>query len=135
MSRRSEKLASLIRTVLAAEIDTLHDPRIAQLTSLTSVELSPDFSVATVYVTVMGEEVRGRLCLKALQHAAGHLQSALARQVTMRQCPRLHFILDESLKHEFEVLQLIDREMAALDAKSACLAQDGQSAADDQESY
>lgn len=135
MSRRSERLASLIRTVLAAEIDTLHDPRIAPVTSLTSVELSPDFSVANVYVSVMGDAVRGRLCLRALRHAAGHLQSALAGQVRMRQCPRLRFTLDESLKRGFEVLELIDREMAALDEKSACLAQSDRPDADDQETH
>lgn len=119
MSRRTEKLSSQIRRIVAHQIQTgLSDPRIAPMTSVTRVEVSRDLGYARVYVSVVGDETAGRLSLSALVHATGHIQTALARQLTLRQCPRLRFVLDESLKKSFELIQMIDREMAALNARS-----------------
>lgn len=120
MSRRTERVASLIRRIVAEQIqDGLHDPRIPSLTSVTRVEMSPDMSVADVHVSVMSSPVQAELCVQALQHAAGRIQSILAPQLTMRLCPRLRFHLDESLKRSFELTQLIDHEMEALRAREA----------------
>ncbi len=88
------------------------------MTSITRVEVSRDLGHAKVYVSVMGDETAARLSLSGLVHATGHIQTALARQLTLRQCPRLHFVNDESLKKSFELIQMIEREMAALDARS-----------------
>lgn len=119
MSRRTERLSSLIRRIVAQEIETgLSDPRIATMMSVTRVEVSRDLGYVKVYVSVMGDETAARLSFAGLEHATGHIQTALARQLTLRQCPRLRFIQDESLKKSFELIQMIEREMAALDARS-----------------
>ncbi len=119
MSRRTERLSHQIRRIVAHQIQSrLSDPRIALMTSVTRVEVSADLAHARVYVSVMGDEAAERLSLKALEHAAGRIQTALARQLTLRQCPRLRFERDESLKKSFELVQLIEREMAALEARS-----------------
>lgn len=120
MSRRTERLGHLIRRVLAGELQRgLSDPRIAPLTSITQVEISPDLSSARVHVSVMGTDAQGELCLRGLRHAAGRLQRVVAEQVRMRQTPRLTFRLDPSIKRGFQVIQLIDREMAALASREA----------------
>lgn len=118
MSRRTERLSSLIRRIVADEIQSgLADPRIAPMTSVTRVEVSADLSFAKVYVSAMASEKAERLSVEALQHATGHIQTALAGQLSLRRCPRIQFVRDESLKKSFQVIQMIEREMAALDSR------------------
>ena len=119
MSRRTERLSSQIRRIVAQQIETgLSDPRIAMMMSVTRVEVSRDLGYVKVYISVMGDETAARLSFAGLVHATGYIQTALARQLTLRQCPRLRFVRDESLKKSFELIQMIEREMAALNARS-----------------
>lgn len=112
-----------MRTILADEIQTrLNDPRIPPITSITRIEVSADFSNARVYVSVFpaGDQDEQRraserkLCLEALQSAAGHLRWVLGRELTLRKTPALEFLLDESLQCGFETVQTIDRAMREL---------------------
>ncbi len=110
MSRRVERVGSLIRTILAEAIQTrLNDPRIPPVTSITRVEVSADLSVARVFVSVLAPEPQQELCLRALCSSAGHLRWLLGRELTLRKTPALDFRLDQSLKRAFETCQLIDR--------------------------
>jgi ribosome-binding factor A len=116
VSRRTERIASLIRSILAEAIQSrLSDPRIEPLTSVTRVEVSADLSVAHVYVSVMAEDARRELSVSALQHAAGWLRSVLAQEATLRQTPQLDFRLDESVRRSFETVQQLDEMMRELD--------------------
>lgn len=115
MSRRVERVGNQIRSIVAGAIQSrLSDPRIEPMTSITRVEVSADFSVARVYVSVMASESRQKLCLQALQSSAGRLRGIVAREVTLRQIPRLDFYLDGSLQRSFETVQAIDEAMAEL---------------------
>jgi ribosome-binding factor A len=115
VSRRTERVASLVRAILAEAIQNrLSDPRIEPLTSITRVEVSADFSMAHVYVSVMAEQKRRELSLRALRHAAGRLRSLVAQEVTLRQTPQLDFQLDESVQHSFRTVQQLDRLMEEL---------------------
>ena len=115
MSRRTERVASLIRTIVAEAIQSrLSDPRIEPLTSITRVEVSADLSVAHVYVSVMAEAVRRELSVRALRHASGRLRSLVAREVSLRQVPELDFRLDESVQQSFRTVQQIDGLMEEL---------------------
>lgn len=115
-ARRIERVASLIRTILAEAIQTrLNDPRIPAITSITRVEIAADFSVARVYVSVMASDAGRRTCLRALQSSAKHLRWMLGGELSLRKTPTLDFRLDESLRHGFETVQIIERAMEALD--------------------
>jgi ribosome-binding factor A len=115
VSRRTERVASLIRTILGEAIPArLSDPRIEPLTSITRVEVSADLSVAHVYVSVMAEEAHQRLSVKALRHAAGRLRSLVAGEISLRQAPELDFRLDDSIQRSFETVQQLDRMMEEL---------------------
>ena len=120
MSRRQEKVASVVRRVVGEAIaQRLHDPRISPMTSITRVEISGDFQFARVWVSVMGTEGEQGATMAGLQHAQGRLQSLLSRALAMRQCPTLQFKLDESIKRGFETLRLIDQVMAELNQKQS----------------
>jgi ribosome-binding factor A len=112
-TRRTERVASLIRTILAEALQTsLNDPRIPAITSITRVEVSPDFALAKVYVSVYAPEKKRDLCLQALRSSAGHLRYLLGQELTLRKTPTLDFRLDDSLRRGFETVQLIDEVMA-----------------------
>ena len=110
MSRRTERIASLIRDLVADAIrNDLSDPRIEPMTSITRVEISPDLSIARIYVSVMAREARKQLTLVGLRSACGRMRSLIAPELTLRQAPRIEFHLDESLQRSMETLELIDR--------------------------
>lgn len=115
MSRRTERIGSLIRDLLAEALQNkLNDPRVPPITSITRVDVSPDLLLARVHVSVLAPESRRRLAVEALQCAAGHLRRVIGRDLTLRRTPELRFELDESVRNSFETLQAIDRAMREL---------------------
>jgi ribosome-binding factor A len=119
MSRRTEMLASLIQRELAAIIlRDLDDPRLTGFPSITRVKVSPDLSIADVYVSVMGAEPQQLLALNALRHSAGLMRAKLTQSVSLRTAPFLKFHLDERLKKELAVLEAL-RKVAAEQNSSA----------------
>lgn len=123
MSRRTERLGSTIRDELAEIIlHELDDPRLQGLPSITRVEVSEDLSVADVFVTIMGTPGQQTAALNALRHSAGMMRSKLTKALSIRQTPFLKFKLDDRLKKEIEMLELLDkisRETAEADARRA----------------
>src|SRR5436190_22406690 len=123
MSRRTEMLASTIQKELAGVImRELADPRLPTIVSITRVKVSPDLSVADVYVTVMGTPGQQTAALNALRHSAGLMRTKLAAAMTLRVAPYLKFHIDENLKKELEVQELLRKvaeENAEIDRKRA----------------
>jgi len=123
MSRRTERLGSTIQQELAQIImRELSDPRLTGMPSITRVKVSEDISVADVYITVMGTEGQQNAALNALKHSAGLMRTKLTKQMTLRVAPFLKFHIDEDLKKELalqEVLQKVAEENAELDRKRA----------------
>jgi ribosome-binding factor A len=123
MSRRTERLASTIQQELGMMIlRELSDPRLVGMPSITRVKVSEDLSIADVYVTVMGTPGQQTAALNALRHSAGLMRTRLTKDLSLRQAPFLKFHIDEQLKKELEVLELLDKvakENAELDKKRA----------------
>lgn len=120
MTRRAERIGNLIRNVVADGIRTrLSDPRIEPLTSITRVEVSPDLSVAKIFVSVYATPERREACYQALRRASGRLRSLVADEVRMRSAPRLEFKLDESIQRSFETVQALDAVLGPRAADAA----------------
>ena len=108
MSRRTEMLGSTIQRELAEMImRDLHDPRLTGLPSITRVKVSPDLSIADVYVTIMGTPGHQEAALNALKHSAGIMRTKLTKVLSIRQAPFLKFHIDEGLKKELALLDAI----------------------------
>ena len=108
MSRRTEMLGSTIQKELAQIImRELSDPRLTGMPSITRVKVSPDLSIADVYVTIMGTEGQQNAALNALKHSAGMMRTKLTKVLSLRQAPFLKFHIDENLKREIAVLDLL----------------------------
>jgi ribosome-binding factor A len=123
MSLRTDRVASTIQQELAMIIlRELADPRLVGLPSITRVKVSPDLSIADVFVTVMGTPGQQTAALNALKHSAGLMRTRLTKVLTLRTAPFLKFHLDENARKEIEMLDLL-RKVAAeneeLDRKRA----------------
>ena len=87
----------------------LNDPRLTGMPSITRVKVSPDLSIADVYLTIMGTPGQQTAALNALKHSAGLMRLKLTKQMTLRVAPYLKFHIDENLKKELAVLDLIEK--------------------------
>jgi ribosome-binding factor A len=127
MSRRTERLGSLLQQELAAIIQReLLDPRITGFPSITRVEVAEDLSVADVFVSIMGSPGQQSAALNALKHSAGMMRSTLTKILSLRQVPLIKFHIDEQLRRELEVLRLIGQvnaEKEEMEARAAKLAE------------
>ena len=92
MSERMLKVNSVLREVLAEEIERMNDERL-EMVSVTGVDTAPNLRHATVYVDVLAVEAH-QPALDALNRAAKRLQSAIARQVRLKYTPTLDFAMD-----------------------------------------
>jgi ribosome-binding factor A len=123
MSRRTERVASTIQSELAMIImHELNDPRLTGMPSITRVKVSDDLSIADVFVTIMGTPGQQTAALNALKHSAGLMRSRLTKVLTLRVAPFIKFHIDEQLKKELAVLDLlrkVSEENAELDRKRA----------------
>ena len=129
MSRRTEKVASTVHKELAQiMLRELVDPRLVGLPSITRVKVSEDLSIADVFITVMGTPGQQTAALNALKHAASLMRVKLTKQMTLRIAPFLKFHIDEDLKKELalqELLLKVRLENEELDRKRAAEAEAG----------
>ena len=104
---RAHKLADQIQRELADLLAReLRDPRVGMVT-ITSVDVSPDFSHAKVFFTLL-ERQRLEEVTAGLRRAAGFLRAQLARRIKLYTTPELRFEYDESVERGDHLSRLID---------------------------
>ncbi|MGD2115880.1 MAG: 30S ribosome-binding factor RbfA [Acidobacteriota bacterium] len=107
MSRRTDRVADLVRAELSRLIlQEMGDPRV-ELASISAVDVSPDLHHARVSVSVLGEAGR-REAVEALQGARGFLRSRLASKLQLKHTPELQFELDRGAEHSQRISQLLE---------------------------
>jgi len=110
------------QTVGRILLEQISDPRIDPAkVSVTRAEVSEDLTHAKVYVSAMGGEAEQRNALRALQHAAGHIQELVTQHVRLRFTPVLHFVPDVRFKKSLATLALIQEAMEELRADEEAL--------------
>jgi ribosome-binding factor A len=105
--KRGDRIAEMIQRKLSLLIQQeVKDPRLPAFVTISSVKVAADLGHAKVYFTVLDDtpEVTGSI----LNAAASYLRSALARTITLRTVPQLHFIYDESVEYGRKLSKLID---------------------------
>jgi len=103
LSRRTERVAEVIRHEVGQIIvSKLSDPRIGFVT-VTRVEVSPDLSVAKVFVSVLNQKGREGPTLHGLESAKRHIQKAVGEHLTLRKTPELIFRADPGVKQSIRI--------------------------------
>jgi len=96
--KRVGRVAEAVRDELAVELRGLHDPRVLGAL-VTRVEVDVDLQRAKVFVRHelgLDDMKARREMLKGLEAASGRLRRELARKLTLRAMPSLHFLYDEA---------------------------------------
>lgn len=97
----------------------IKDPRIHPMTSVVSVEVTPDLKYCRAYISVLGDEEAGKSTIGGLKSAEGYIRRELARRVNLRNTPELKFILDQSIEYGVNMSRLIDEVTKDLHQKEA----------------
>lgn len=113
-SHRLARIGEVIREVASTTIlFELKDPRVKGVT-VTRTEVAGDLQHAKVYVSVMGTEKQQQLAMYGLEHAAGFIQSKVAKQLATRFVPVIQFVLDDGIKKSVEISRILAEERAKL---------------------
>jgi ribosome-binding factor A len=120
---RRQRLQAVILEELAMVVPReVKDPRVPSLT-FTSVEVTPDGSQATVYVSMLGASQvntddpvaakaaaqKMKECIEGLQSASGFLRRHIAKVLTVRHIPTLIFKEDRGFENTIRVHDLLKK--------------------------
>ncbi|MGM9452955.1 30S ribosome-binding factor RbfA [Legionella bozemanae] len=106
--KRTDRVAEMIQRKLAQIIPKeVKDPRLTGFVTISAVKVAADLGHAKVYFTVLNDDKK--IAETILNAAASYLRSALARSITLRTVPQLHFVYDESIEYGQRLSRLIDK--------------------------
>lgn len=104
-SRMNGEVQRALSNIIAQDIK---DPRIHPMTSVVSVEVTPDLKYAKVFVSVLGDEKDREETARGLTSAASHIRSQLAKNLNLRNTPELTFVMDDSIEYGINMSKKID---------------------------
>ena len=105
----AEKVSEIIRT-------EVHDPRVAEMVSITYVKVSPDLRDATVYFSIIGTEQEWKDTEEGLNKAKGFIQKLLGERIFLKVTPRLRFVPDHTMEQAQKIEQLIEENIKTNEA-------------------
>lgn len=106
--RVSDQIQRELADLLQHEIK---DPRAKNIT-ITSVEVTRDYSHAKVFYSILGNSEEIFLAQNGLENAKGFLRSQLSHRMQLRITPQLNFVYDESIERGTRLSKLIDDAVA-----------------------
>lgn len=105
--KRTDRIAEMMQRKLAQIIQQeVKDPRLPKLITISAVTVTRDLGHAKIYFTVLNDEPG--MADVILNASASYLRTALARTLTLRTVPQLHFIYDKSIEYGRHLSRLID---------------------------
>ena len=109
---RKKRIGEAISHEIASTlVRNRHEPLFAQIT-ITSVDVSPDLSVARVFFSII-DESKIKAAEEILKKFAGFLRKNLAHNLNLRVTPRLTFFYDDSIRRGQVISRLINDAIAA----------------------
>ena len=107
MVLKKEKMNNIIQRELSIILQTeVKDPSIGFCT-ITGVDTTADLSISKIYVSFLNKNTKKSM--EALERSKGFIRTLLAKRLTIRKCPELHFILDTSLEYGNKIENIIDK--------------------------
>ncbi len=97
MGFREEKIANTIKKVLWQPLSEFAQEKNAGLVTITEVKMSPDLSIAKIYVSTYGGKISPQTFINLLDEDKSHLRRLVGANVRLRLTPELRFYYDDSL--------------------------------------
>lgn len=105
---RAERVSIQIQQAITELLSKkMQDPRM-EMATISGVRMSPDLSLAYVYVTVFGGKKRIREALEGFKKSKGFIKKKIAPKLGLRIMPDLRFIHDDSFDEAARLDALID---------------------------
>ena len=108
MNLRMQKAGELIREELSSIFLRKLKDRIG-FASITSVEVTEDFSEAFVYVSILGSPAEKKGTMTILFRSAKFIRGELGKNVKLRHTPRLIFKEDTSLEYGSKIIEKLNK--------------------------
>ena len=109
MSIRYERMNEEIKKTISEIIKEMKDPRICEMTTIMSVDVTNDLKQAKVMVSVYDKDDQVRRdTVEALNHGCGFITRELGRRMQLRALPKMQFKLDNSIEYSVHISQIID---------------------------
>jgi ribosome-binding factor A len=119
MTRRTERLNSLLREVLSETIrEDLKHADISPLFTVTRVDITTDLHHAKVYVSVIGTPKEQKKTLENLEKSAKYIAVNASKKVRMRFFPELSFYLDDSAEKHHRIETLLQEALSNKEKKA-----------------
>lgn len=107
-NRISEEMKKEISNIIQND---LKDPRLPQMVSVMSANVTRDLRYAKVFISVYGSEEEKKNALSALKSAAGFIRREVGHKMQLRYTPEMQFELDNSIEHGAYITKLINDTM------------------------
>jgi ribosome-binding factor A len=108
--KRTDRLNSLLKEVISEVIKReVRNPHVAELVTVTRVQISKDLRHAKVFISVIGTEQEKSETMDALTSAAGFIAVQSSQKVVMRYFPELTFKLDDSVEKHMRIEELLGK--------------------------
>lgn len=107
-NRISEEMKKEVSSIIQNE---LKDPRLPQMTSVMSANVTKDLRYAKIYVSVFGGAEEKKNALSALKSAAGFIRREVGHRMQLRYTPEMQFELDDSIERGAYMTKLINDTM------------------------
>ena len=108
INRISEEMKKEVSNIIQNE---LKDPRLPQMISVMSANVTKDLKYAKVYISVLGNEEEKKNALSALKSAAGYIRREVGHRMQLRYTPEMQFELDNSIERGAYITKLINDTM------------------------
>lgn len=107
MSNRINRINEEFKKELSDVIRNMKDPRIPLMTSVVTVNVTPDLRYAKIYISVLGSEEEQKATIEALKKSAGYVRRELGNRLKLRYTPEPVFELDHSIEHGARISELL----------------------------
>ena len=106
---RYDRINEEVKKAISEIVREMKDPRISQMTTIMSAEVTNDLKQAKVRVSVYDPDDAVReASVAALNPAAGFTGHALGTRVDLRALPQLKLTLDNSIEYSVHIAQILN---------------------------
>ncbi len=106
-NRRVFRVEREIREVIGSYLLGGFRGQLSGLVSVARVVVTKDLRSAKVFISVLGTDEDRKRSLAELQEFAHEVQFEVNRRLRMKFCPKLRFVVDESLEKQLKVEQIL----------------------------
>lgn len=108
MSIRTERVGAMLRDALAAMFQRNLPEYLDGMITVVSVKMSPDLSVAKIYVSIYRSTTDPDLLVKRMNTHMPELRKKLTGLVSMKSIPELRFYRDDTFEAVERITQLLN---------------------------